>query len=70
VSPMFEAGNVFLPHAHWIADYVQELTSFPNAAHDDQVDTTSQALRHYMNRPLHVPVVGGERTILRDYKPR
>lgn len=47
VSALFEAGNVFLPEAArapWIHDYMHELCTFPKAAHDDQVDATSQAL--------------------------
>lgn len=44
VSPMFESANVFLPRAHWIDAYISELCDFPNAANDDQVDATSQAL--------------------------
>lgn len=47
VTPAFEAGNIFLPDpsiAPWIYDYVEELVGFPNMAHDDQVDATTQAL--------------------------
>ena len=47
VSPLFEAGNVFLPHPNlcsWSEDVIEELVSFPNAAHDDLVDMTSQGL--------------------------
>jgi predicted phage terminase large subunit-like protein len=70
-APAFEAGNVWLPRTHWIADYVEELCSFPNAANDDQADSTSQAIE----RLLVAPVTGtaatvGERTILQTYKPR
>ena len=48
VSPFIEAGNVHLP-AGEIAlfdaeELVDEAASFPNAAHDDMVDATSQAL--------------------------
>ncbi|HJU09998.1 MAG TPA: phage terminase large subunit, partial [Candidatus Binataceae bacterium] len=44
VSPLFESGRVFLPQsAPWLADYVDELLSFP-AGHDDQIDATSQGL--------------------------
>lgn len=44
-APKFEAGQVLLPRdAPWLADYVSELLAFPNGAHDDQVDSTSQAL--------------------------
>lgn len=58
VSPLFEARNVFLPeptarggYATWVGDFVEELTRFPNAAHDDQVDACAQALT-YLNRSL------------------
>jgi predicted phage terminase large subunit-like protein len=49
VSAQFEAGNVYLPDKSicpWIEDYVDEICTFPNAEHDDQVDATSQALDH------------------------
>jgi predicted phage terminase large subunit-like protein len=47
----FENGFVFLPrNAQWLADYVTELTGFPGTKHDDQVDSTTQALSH-----LNVP---------------
>ena len=40
-----ENGFVHLPErAPWLADYLHELTSFPFAKYDDQVDSTSQAL--------------------------
>ncbi len=48
VTPLFEAGNVFIPHPHtcsWAGDYISELLQFPASAHDDQVDATTQALR-------------------------
>jgi len=51
VAPFVESGNVYLPDpdlAPWIDDYVQEHTAFPNASHDDQVDTTSQALNRLL----------------------
>lgn len=50
VAPDFEAGNVYLPDpsiAPWVHDYISELTSFPQAANDDQVDATSQALNRF-----------------------
>ncbi len=49
VSPLFEAGNVYLPDpatAPWVHDYIEELATFPGAPKDDQVDCTSQALLH------------------------
>jgi predicted phage terminase large subunit-like protein len=44
VSPLFEAGNVFIPERPWTQAFVEELTRFPNAANDDQVDACTQAL--------------------------
>jgi len=44
----WEAGNVWLPHpdiAPWVKDFVEEVTTFPAAAHDDRVDAMTQALR-------------------------
>ena len=61
VEPLFAAGNIWLPDperarypdgrvgAPWVPAYVQELTTFPAAAHDDQVDATTQYLNH-MNK--------------------
>lgn len=38
-------SNVYLPqNAPWIEDYIYTLAVFPNGAHDDDVDSTSQAL--------------------------
>lgn len=40
-----ESGNVYLPRSkRFTNDFVDECSSFPNAAHDDQVDSMSQAL--------------------------
>lgn len=53
VTPMWEAGNVYIPSpliAPWVKDYKTELTNFPVVAHDDQVDATTQALRELQQR--------------------
>lgn len=50
VTPLFEAGNVFIPHPQacvWTTDFEAELLQFPAAAHDDQVDAATQALRRF-----------------------
>lgn len=47
VSPLIEAGNVFLPDvrlAPWLGDFLTELRQFPYGKHDDQVDALTQAL--------------------------
>jgi predicted phage terminase large subunit-like protein len=44
-TAMLEQGLVHLPkQAPWLDDYLRELTGFPNSKHDDQVDSTTQAL--------------------------
>jgi predicted phage terminase large subunit-like protein len=44
----FEAGRVFLPDdAPWVETYINELTGFPGMKHDDQVDSTTQALTFF-----------------------
>ena len=45
ITPFFESGRIFiLENTEWIVDYKNELLSFPNSLHDDQVDSTSQFL--------------------------
>jgi predicted phage terminase large subunit-like protein len=45
VTSMIEGGFVHLPaQAHWLAEYLHELSVFPKGKYDDQVDSTSQAL--------------------------
>ena len=40
-----ESGNVYLPRKKpFTGDFVDECASFPNGAHDDQVDCMSQGL--------------------------
>lgn len=52
-TAIMENGQVFLPReAHWLADYIQELISFPGSKYDDQVDSTTQALEWMQNRRL------------------
>jgi predicted phage terminase large subunit-like protein len=49
-TAVMEAGLVFLPaSAAWKEDYLFELMLFPAGRHDDQVDSTSQALGWFAN---------------------
>jgi predicted phage terminase large subunit-like protein len=46
-TPTIEAKRVFLPEsAPWLAQFVDEHAAFPNAAFDDQVDSSTQFLNH------------------------
>lgn len=50
ISPMIAAGDVFLPkRAPWLDIYLKEFGQFPDGAHDDQVDTTTQYLKYVKN---------------------
>ncbi|MBF0561725.1 MAG: phage terminase large subunit [Alphaproteobacteria bacterium] len=54
-APKIEAGQVLLPReAPWLACYMTELLAFPNGSHDDQVDSTSQALG-WLSRRMERP---------------
>ena len=60
VSAAIESGHVFLPRAvPWTADFIDQASAFPNAAHDDMVDSASQALSYliYSSGVYEVPEV-------------
>lgn len=45
ITNLIEGGLVFLPEkADWLEGYIEELSGFPTAPHDDQVDMTVMAL--------------------------
>lgn len=53
VSHEVEGGNWYLPHpaiTPRVQDFVEECASFPNGAHDDQVDAWSQAGNYVHSR--------------------
>jgi len=53
VLPIIKARKVYLPRrAAWTPAYNEELTRFPNAPHDDQVDATTQFLSWQSENPL------------------
>jgi predicted phage terminase large subunit-like protein len=59
---MFETGKVFLPEAaEWLPAYLEEMLGFPNNRHDDQVDSTSQALDFLQQRFAEYPARRQER---------
>lgn len=51
ISPLVESGRIYLPaQSAWGRDFLDELTSFPAAPHDDQVDAFTQALDYLYSR--------------------
>jgi predicted phage terminase large subunit-like protein len=55
VSGLIASGDVVLPEgAPWAAQLVDEAAAFPNGAHDDMLDTLSQALSVLAKGPASV----------------
>jgi len=51
-TALIENGFVRIPEtAPWLAEYLHEITVFPNGKHDDQVDSTAQFL-DWFKRPF------------------
>lgn len=56
VAPQFESGNVHFPlpaRSNWVEDLIDELVTFPNAAHDDRVDALTMALLRFEEATYH-----------------
>jgi predicted phage terminase large subunit-like protein len=48
---------VLLPkNAPWLTEYLTELAAFPGSKHDDQVDSTTQAL-DYITGTVYEPII-------------
>jgi predicted phage terminase large subunit-like protein len=47
VAPILESGMVWAPDTDWAEDLIEECAAFPNGDHDDQVDSTIQALMRF-----------------------
>ncbi len=59
VSGLVEAGRVFIPdQASWLIDFESEVRAFPVAAHDDQVDSMTQALNWLASKLATTPETG------------
>lgn len=72
VAPLFSGRNIWFPDgsiAPWIHDYVEELVGFPNAANDDQVDATTQAL-DYVKQRIWQNMSAEERNALKAPPPK
>ena len=55
ISPLWEAGSIELPdpqvfEAPWVNQYIHNICTFPKAAHDDDMDATSQALIYFRHK--------------------
>ena len=53
-SPLLEAGRVWIPkNKRWASELIEELITFPNGRHDDQVDALTMAV-HYMRESWRI----------------
>jgi predicted phage terminase large subunit-like protein len=71
VSSFVEAHNVFFPHpdlSPWVNSLIEECCSFPNGAHDDQVDAMTQALNR--TRQLPYPLLAQMKELLAPRKEK
>ena len=60
VSPLIEAGNIYLPHpdyAPWVRGFIEECVQFPNGAQGDQVDAMTQALLRWHEIPSQQMII-------------
>jgi phage terminase large subunit-like protein len=61
----FEAGQVYLPHdAPWLSELLHEILAFPNARHDDQIDSISQFLNWAENDHRWQPMLIGAAPVI------
>jgi predicted phage terminase large subunit-like protein len=47
VSDLFASGIVWSPKTRWAEEVIEEFAAFPNAEHDDLVDSSTQALLRF-----------------------
>lgn len=50
VSPIIESGRLVIIEDNWNDDYVNELMSFPNGAHDEAVDLTAYMMNDFYKK--------------------
>lgn len=69
ISPLIEAGNVYLPDPEqhpWVKDFTAECTAFPKSVNDDQVDAMSQGLNRLRKMGATVTVLKPSRNPRND----
>ena len=47
VSDIFRSGKVWAPPTRWAKEVIEQMAAFPNAEHDDLVDSTVQAMLRF-----------------------
>ena len=58
VAPEWEAGDWYVPrNASWTGEFIEQITMFPKAPHDDMCDVVSQAAAWLAQVPVHTEQV-------------
>jgi predicted phage terminase large subunit-like protein len=67
-----EGGQIWLPGASWVSDWLSEVLAFPFGSHDDQVDCASMAciLTGKYNQPVQEAVSPEEQERLKQEEER
>jgi predicted phage terminase large subunit-like protein len=52
VADIFRSGKVWIPDRRWAHEVVEQMAAFPNAEHDDLVDSTVQAMLRFRSGGL------------------
>ena len=47
VADLFASGKVWAPETRWAEEVIEQFAAFPNAEHDDLVDSSTQALLRF-----------------------
>jgi len=53
-SPRIESGRVWMVKGSWNDEFMYQLTTFPNAKHDEGVDLLAYAINHYFRRRMKI----------------
>lgn len=48
VTPKIEARRIYLIEGHWNEEFIDEVSGFPNAPHDEDVDLLVYAINHFL----------------------
>jgi predicted phage terminase large subunit-like protein len=51
LAAQINVGNVLMLRGDWNAALIDEMRSFPNGSHDDQIDALSRAFAHFVSPP-------------------
>lgn len=54
-SAKIECGRVFIVEGTWNDAYLEEMSQFPAAAHDEYVDITNYAIDYFLNDEIEIP---------------